>query len=239
MINIMDTIFQGNGFKCREDLRTKEDADDDRNAVLKRIYVNEHDEMYFIVEGGLDKNILDEIIEICSNAEGKGEIPKSYKSNWILILLTSIEESLSWEQRKRVLFIEENKYFCRKYVIWHNVEEKQKVDELCGGDYSVENMNKIIGNYKNFCNFKESDDRGYGCLSRIFIKLPFLNLANLETTDKTIYYFIKKQLDSIHTNLIHQLETGNLDEIDGEIELSEKEMRDIDKKIALLTKEKK
>lgn len=238
MINIMDKIFQENGFKYLEELRPKEDADDDRSAVLKRIYVNEHDEMYFIVEGSLDKNILDEIIEICADAEDNGKILKSYKSNWFLILLTAIEGNLSWEQRKRVLFIEENKYFCRKYVIWHNAEEKQKVEELCGGDYSAEKINQIIGNYENFCNFKESDEKGYGCLSRIFIKLPFLNLANLETTDKTIYYFIKKQLDGIHTNLMQQLKEGNLDEIDGEVELSEKEMKEIDRKIALLTKEK-
>ncbi len=239
MINIVDKIFQNNGFKYLEELRPKEDTDNNRSVVVKRIYVNEHDEMYFIVEGRLDKNILDEIIGICSNAEDNGEILKSYKSNWFLILLTSIEGSLSWEQRKRVLFIEENKYFCRKYVIWHNDEEKKKVKELCGGDYSMENMNQIIGNYDNFCNFKEFDDRGYGCLIRIFIKLPFLNLADLETTDKTIYYFIKRQLDSIHINLMQQLEAGNLDEIDDEIELSERDMKDIDKKIALLTKEKK
>lgn len=100
-------------------------------------------------------------------------------------------------------------------------------------------MNQIIGNYEIFCDFKESDDRGYGCLSRIFIKLPFLNLADLETTDKTIYYFIKKKLDSIHINLMQQLKAGNLDEIDKEIELSEKEMKDIDQKIILLTEGKK
>ena len=195
--------------------------------------------MYFIVEGMLDMNILDEIIGICSNAEGNGEIPKSYKSNWFLILLTTIDGDLSWEQRKRVLFIEENKYFCRKYVMWYNIAEKQRVEELCEGDYSVENINEIIGNYENFCDYKEYDESGYGCLSRIFIKLPFLNLANLETTDKTIYYFIKKKLDDLHINLIQQLEEGNLDEIYGEIELSEKEIKEIDKKIALLTEEKK
>lgn len=239
MINIIDKIFQDNSFKCPEELSPKEEADGDRNAVLKRIYVNEHDEMYFIVEGSLDKNVLNEIIGICSNAESNEKIPKSYKSNWFLILITSIEGSLSWEQRKRVLFIEENKYFCRKYVIWHNIEEKQKVEKLCGKDYSAENMNHIIGDYENFCDFKKSDDRGYGCLSRIFIKLPFLNLADLETTDKTIYFFIKKQLDGIHVNLMQQLEAGDLDEIDEEIELSEKEMKDINKKIALLTKEMK
>lgn len=239
MINIIDKIFHGNGFQCPEELQPREENGNARNTVLKKVYVNEYDEMYFVVEGDLDKNVLDEIVGICSNAEGNGKIPKGYKSNWILILITSIEGSLSWEQRKQVLFIEENKFFCRKYVIWYNDEEKQNVEQLCGKDYSAENINQIIGNYEFFCDFKKSDESGYGCLSRIFIKLPFLNLADLETTDKTIYDFIKKQLDSIHVDLMRQLEAGNLDEIEEEIELSEKEMKDIEKKIALLTKEKK
>ena len=38
---------------------------------------------------------------------------------------------------------------------------------------------------------------------------------------------------------MQQLKAGNLDEIDKEIELSEKEMKDIDQKIILLTEEKK
>lgn len=234
MINILDKIFQGNGYKYLEKLRPKEDADKGRKTVLKRIYVNEHDEMYFIVEGRLDKDILDEIIGICSDAENNEEISKNFKSNWFLILLTSIEGCLSWEQRKQVLFIEENKYFCRKYVIWYNAGEKQKIEKLCGRDYSADNMNQIIVNYKNFCAFKESDEEGYEGLSRIFIKLPFLNLIDLKTTDKTIYYFIKKQLDGIHIKLLQQLEAGKLSEIDGEIELSEKETRKIEEKIASL-----
>lgn len=72
----MDKIFQSNGFKYTEELRSKEEAGVNQNAVLKRIYVNEYDEMYFIVEGMLDMNILDEIIGICSNAEGNGKFRK-------------------------------------------------------------------------------------------------------------------------------------------------------------------
>ena len=49
MIKIVDKIFQENDFKYLEKLRTNEEVDEGRNAVLKRIYVNEHDEMYFIV----------------------------------------------------------------------------------------------------------------------------------------------------------------------------------------------
>ena len=58
-------------------------------TVLRKIYINKFDEMYFIVEGNLSKNILDEIIELCLEAEKDQKISKSYKSNWVLVLLTS------------------------------------------------------------------------------------------------------------------------------------------------------
>lgn len=166
-------------------------------VALKKIYINKFDEMYFVVEGNLSKNILDEILEICLESEKNVEISKNYKSNWVLVLLTSIEAELSWNQRKRVLFIEENKYFCRKYVMWYTAEEKEELEKLCESDYSTSNINSIIESYSNFSKFKNSEDKGYDCLSRIFVKLPFLNLTDLRTTDKTILDYIEKELNDI------------------------------------------
>ena len=132
MINIIDQIFRNNGFTLMEQLGLDNQSEDvSEKTVLKKIYINKFDEMYFIVEGNLSKNILDEIIEICLEAEKDQKISKSYKSNWVLVLLTSIDAELSWNQRKRVLFIEENKYFGRKYVMWYTAEEKEELEKLC------------------------------------------------------------------------------------------------------------
>lgn len=164
---------------------------------------------------------------------------KNYKSNWVLVLLTSIDAELSWNQRKHVLFIEENKYFCRKYVMWYTAEEKEELEKLCESDYSTSNINSIIESYSNFSKFKKSEDKGYDCLSRIFVKLPFLNLTDLRTTDKTILDYIKKELNDISKGLAEKLETGELENIESDIILSEREQKSIDKKVATLIKEKK
>ena len=240
MINIIDQIFRNNGFTLMKQSELENQIEDVSGKVaLKKIYINKFDEMYFVVEGNLSKNILDEILEICLESEKNVEISKNYKSNWVLVLLTSIEAELSWNQRKRVLFIEENKYFCRKYVMWYTAEEKEELEKLCESDYSTSNINSIIESYSNFSKFKNSEDKGYDCLSRIFVKLPFLNLTDLRTTDKTILDYIEKELNDISKGIAEKLETGELENIESDIILSEREQKSIDKKVAALIKEKK
>lgn len=240
MINIIDEIFRNNGFTPMEQVEIKKQSEDvTRKTVLKKIYINKFDEMYFVVEGNIGKHTLDEIIEICLEAEKNNGITKSYRSNWVLVLLTSIDAELSWDQRKHVLFIEENKYFCRKYVMWYTANEKEELDKMCDRNYSTSNINSIIENYSNFKSFKNFENKGYACLSRIFIKLPFLSLTDLSITDKTILDYIKKELNGISKGLAEKLETGDLENIESDIILSEKEQRIIDKKVAVLTKEKK
>lgn len=237
MIDILEQIFRNSEFTCLKEFA--KDVGDEKKTLLRRIYVNSYDEMYFILEGEIHKEILADILGICAEAEADKEIQKRYKSNWVLILLSPVSGELSWEDRKRVLLIEENKYFCRKYVMWYNSTEKKELEELCQGDYSIQNINKIIENYTHFSRFKASENEGYDCLSRIFIKLPYLSLNSLETTDKTIADFVQKKLNEIHPELFYKLKTGDIDAIEEYITLSDKEKNEIDKKIELLGKEKK
>ena len=215
MIKIIDKIFEQNSFILLEgamkELIKKEQSKDEEKlidvpleegrTVLRRIYVNEQDEMYFLVEGKLKRNALNEVVGICAEAEGIVEIKKSYKSNWGLLYLTPVDETLTWEQKKRVMQIEENKYFCRKYVLWYSEEEKEKLTELCQENYSNKNLNSMVENYDFFSQFKQSNHKGYECLSRIYIKLPFMNLSDLKTTDQTVLEVVKKKLDEFHPEL--------------------------------------
>ena len=66
MINIIDQIFRNNGFTLMKQSELENQIEDVSGKVaLKKIYINKFDEMYFVVEGNLSKNILDEILEIC------------------------------------------------------------------------------------------------------------------------------------------------------------------------------
>lgn len=237
MISIIDQIFKNNGFSTlkQENLEQK---DSDSEISLRKIYTNKFDEMYLVVEGKLGKDTLGEILRICLEIEENVTINKKYKSNWVLILLVPIEQELSWNQRKRILFIEENKYFCRKYVMWYTPDEKEKLMKICKEDYSTANINSIVEDYNIFMKFKEMEDKGYDCLSRIFIKLPFLNLTNLKTTDRTMMDYIEKELNSINEKLFEKIERDDLESIENDIILSEKEKNNIDKKLEALTKEK-
>ena len=58
-----------------------------------------------------------------------------------------------------------------------------------------------------------SEDKGYDCLSRIFVKLPFLNLTDLRTTDKTILDYIKKELNDICLLYTSQEKLISMDDI--------------------------
>ena len=71
------------------------------------------------------------------------------------------------------------------------------------------------------------------------VKLPFLNLTDLRTTDKTILDYIEKELNDISKGLAEKLETGEFENIESDIILSETEQQSIDKKVAALIKEKK
>ncbi|WP_146212327.1 ABC-three component system middle component 1 [Lachnotalea glycerini] len=207
--------------------------------MLRNIFVNNYDEMYFVIETELDKNTLDEVISICAEVEKDSQVKKSYKSNWGVILITAIEGELTWQQRKRVMSIEENKFFCRKYVLWYNDEEKKKLEEICGKDYGSSNMSTILENYDLFKEFKINNNVGYDLLSRIFIKLPYLNLNSLETTDKTILDFIKIKLNNIHPELYRLLVEDNNSEIEDYVLLSDNENESINKKIEELLEGKK
>lgn len=243
MIKIIDKIFEQNSFALLAEVMKKltekehgsneekfiDNLSKDGKTVLRRIYVNEQDEMYFLVEGKLNENTLNEVTAICAEAEVSIEIRKSYKSNWGLLYLTPVDKTLTWEQQKRVMQIEENKYFCRKYVLWYSDEEKENLEELCQGNYSSKNLNSIVENYDFFSRFKKSGHKGYECLSRIYIKLPFMNLSDLGTTDQTVLEVVKKKLDEFHPELFYKLQNGDVESIEDYVNLSEKEEKDIQK----------
>lgn len=195
------------------------------------VFVNDYDEMYFIIFGKLQRDTLSRIIELCDEVEKNPFYKKSWKSNWVVLFITELTTDLTNEQKKIVMQIEENKFFCRKYVFWYSDKEKDALKKLCENDFSTETLSRIISDEKLFEEFKKKGNMGYEFLSRMYIKLPFLNLRDIPTTEDTIYTCINNELDLINEKLTEIFEDGDVNKIIELIELDKKDLKEIEKKI--------
>lgn len=227
MREIIKKIFDDHGF--RGGIKNK--YMDNKPAEGLDVYVNGFDEMYFIMSGTLQRDTLSRIINICAKEEENDFIKKSWKSNWVLIYITEISAELTKEQKKIVMQIEENKFFCRKYVFWYSGKEKEALKELCKNDFSIEALDEKISNAQLFGVFKKKGDKGYECLSRLYIKLPFLNLRQIPTTDETIFTCINDEIKLINEKLAEKFEDGEIEEILKLVELNEKELKELDQNV--------
>lgn len=227
MIDIIGKIFENSGFWSDVEIKNCIDKENDGFQV----YVNNLDEMYFLIEDCLDGLLLDRIISICAKAEATEKIRKKYKSNWVVLVIAKIQGNLEWGERKEILLIEENKYFCRKYVFWYNQEEKAAMETICNEDYTVQNIDDLIKNNVSFASFKDGGNIGYGCLSRMFIKLPFLNLTTMTTMNKGFMDYVRENIENLSEGLFEKLYTNNLTQIMEDIELQESDTKDIENKI--------
>ena len=195
------------------------------------VFVNDYDEMYFMIFGKLQRDTLSQIINLCAEVEENQFYRKSWKSNWVILFITELSTDLSNEQKKIVMQIEENKFFCRKYVFWYSNKEKEALKKLCENDFSKETLNNIISDEKLFGEFKKKGNMGYECLSRMYIKLPFLNLRYIPTTEETIYTCINNELDLINEKLTGIFEDEEVNKIIELIEMDTKDLKELDKKI--------
>lgn len=230
MINLLEKVFENSGFWSDSEIK---DCIDKENDGFK-VYVNDLDEMYFLVQDELDGALLERIISLCANAESNVKIKKRYKSNWVVVVVTKIQGELDWNQRKEIMLTEENKYFCRKYVFWYDEEEKTEMEDLCDADYSLQNIDKIIKNKDSFASFKSGNNIGYGCLSRIIIKLPFLNLSTMDEMDKTFKNYVEENVEALSEGLYEKLCNNDLAQIEECIKLEEADERDIKNRIKAL-----
>lgn len=150
------------------------------------------------------------------------------------MIVVKINGTLTWDQTKEILCVEENKYFCRKYVFWYSNEEKEEMEKLCDSDYSVENMEDIIKRIEYFSQFKNNQNIGYDCLSRLFIKLPFLNLSAMSVMKDSITDYIKKNTEKIKKGLFEKLRNEELAAIEEYIDLDSSEICEIEAELKKL-----
>ena len=82
-----------------------------------------------------------------------------------------------------------------------------------------------------FSEFKNKQNRGYECLARLYIKLPFLNLQQIPITTTTIYGCVENQLKKINEEVGTLFENGDLEEILNYVDVSEKDIEKEMKKL--------
>lgn len=234
MLEILDEIFKQKEFYKMEKIV-------DRESV-KRVYTNSFDDMYIIMETKLNGNTIDELMDICQEIFKEKTVNKAKKSNWFLLLLVKQDEYLFYEQnhisdmqRKWILNIEENQFYCRKYVFWYAEEEKEALREILNENYEMDNISNVLQNYEYFCEFKESKNVGYELLTRLCIKLPFMNLLDLEQMNKSIEEILASKVNSIEDGLFDLLvENNDINVLLGSVPLDVTEYREIEKDILKL-----
>lgn len=239
MLEMLDNIFRENKFYEYEIEKIGD------NESVKKIYTNESDDMYMIMETELTENTLTELLEVCQEVYKADTVEKAKKSNWVMVLLvkqkeyiTKQQDHISDKQRKLILNIEENQYYCRKYILWYAEEELKDLDEILGGNYTIKNISAILQNYNYFCEFRENNNKGYELLTRMCIKLPFWNLSNIEGLDKSIEDMLREKVNILADDLFALLvEKDSVDTLLEKIQLSEKDEREIEKKIKELESE--
>lgn len=231
MLEILDKIFKQKEFYEMEKIIEKES--------VKRVYTNSFDDMYIIMEMKLNGSTLDELLDVCQEIYKGNTANKAKKSNWFMLLLVKQDEYLCNEQnhisdmqRKWILNIEENQFYCRKYVLWYAEEEKEALREILNENYEMNNISNVLQNYEYFCEFKESKNVGYELLTRLCIKLPFMNLLDLEQTNKSIEEILESKVNSIENGLFDLLvEKEDIDLLLERVGLDVSEYKEIDNKI--------
>ncbi|MCI8409036.1 MAG: hypothetical protein HFJ09_07185 [Lachnospiraceae bacterium] len=239
MLELLDNIFRENKFYEYEIKKIV------KNEFVKKIYTNEFDDMYMIMETELNENTLNELLEVSQEVYETDTVEKAKKSNWVMILLVKQKEyianqqdHISDKQRKLILNIEENQYYCRKYILWYAEEERAALEAILDGNYTIKNISGILQNYNYFCEFKENANKGYDLLTRMCIKLPFWNLSDIEGLDMSIEDMLREKVNVLADGLFDLLvEKNSVDTLLEKIQLSEKDEREIEKKIKELESE--
>lgn len=228
MIEIVKEIFKNNNFHSI--------ADEGMIASrllegIEEVFVNQYDEMYFILTGQLKAETLKEINNLCAKVERQEKLPKGLKANWVVVYMTELKKELSNEDKNYIMKIEENKFYCRKYVFWYTREDKTALTNLCNNRFTNENLTDKIKDYTLFSEFKNKQNRGYECLARLYIKLPFLNLQQIPITTTTIFGCVEDQLKKINEEVVTLFENGDLEEILNYVDVSEKDIEKEMKKL--------
>lgn len=138
--------------------------------------------------------IISEIEEKCFNSEILKNIKPQFVYSIIIIKTDVIDERLY----KKVIEIEEDEYFCKKYVFYYKPEEEKKFLEW-SNEKELNTFNELLnkeGNYELF-DKKNNELDALKFMLRLIIKFIFIKI---KFENKNTYNFnqeLEKQIKSI------------------------------------------
>lgn len=132
----------------------------------------------------------------------------AFAKNTDLIIVFKLDKLSNYKQFEKSIFdIEENAYHFKKYVLYYSNEE----NELIYGK-SFSNLKTVLSDHEEFSIYKEEPSRPsiYNMAARIFIKLPFLNMPDIEKDIVPIDLQINTLIDSLNlSELYNKISTAN------------------------------
>lgn len=120
----------------------------------------------------------------------------AFAKNTDLIIIFRIDRLSNYKQFEKNIFdIEENAYNFKKYVLYYSNEEDQLVS---GKNFS--NLKAVLSDHEEFSIYKADPSRPslYNMAARIFIKLPFLEMPDIEKDIVPIDLQINTLVDSLN-----------------------------------------
>ncbi len=130
-------------------------------------------------------------------------------TSWII----GVECNSNYEDiMSKVLQIEENPYYLKKMVCPYLQEELNEfIDEIEGNSKYIEYIQKEVLDVNRFTGFYEGKDIVYDFISRLFIKLPSIELPVIKDkglnnlSDEIEKKVIENELQKMHTFLIDNI----------------------------------
>ena len=132
----------------------------------------------------------------------------AFAKNTDLIIVFQLDKLSNYKQYEKSIFdIEENAYHFKKYVLYYSNEENQLIS---GKNFS--NLKAVLSDHEEFSIYKADPSRPslYNMAARIFIKLPFLEMPDIEKDIVPIYLKINTLVDSLNLSEIYtKISTAN------------------------------
>ncbi|GEQ20241.1 hypothetical protein CBU02nite_07470 [Clostridium butyricum] len=205
-------------------------------------FINKNDETYVIYFANLSKDLVDDVFNLCSEDIYKSSnLERANKSNLSIIIIPNIENEILSDVEINIIFqIEENELFFKKFVLWYTHEELDDLKEICNNSFDYKSLEEQLLNYDRFNAFKNNNtnQKGYNLLSRLFIKLPFLTLLNVEKYSKKLTELIDSNLIEISSQLnVEVLEGRDVKSLLTLVPFKQEEIDEIDKQIEKLIME--